>query len=593
MNITIMQTREPLTAEECVQAVAQVQEQFRILTKRLKRELMSLLESLPGKLLGAVRSLGREMEAAFTVETLADYRQACAIYGTQLAGMLYKLQQSFTGLREALLGAAAPLAALLVPVVQTAVEVLTALANSIGQVLRVLLFGSEEAERFSGSLSAAASAGTALKKTLAGFDQLNRLGSGSTGSGVSASAAGKPLTAGWQKAVDKISELLKPLQQIDLSPAIRSFERLKKALEPITKALFAGLEWAWYHILVPLAQWTVEELLPAFLDTLTAALKALGYVIEELKPAFTWLWENCLKPLASWAGDQVVGYFQALTRQLGGVSDWIGANQGPVDTLIQSGKNLIGTLGRLALETMGWGNATGSASSVFSELLGLLGIAAEPLNGTSGAVGKLGGLLEKLAACFGLVDQVSGSTWSSLRQVWENAWSLLKEKTVDPAYSGLKSTLNGIIAFINTVLRGAATAVNFLGKALNNLKFDVPKWVPLIGGKSFSFSMGTVTAPQIPYLAQGAVLPANRPFMAVVGDQRHGTNVEAPLSTIEEAVAGVLTHSMDGVMAGFAAVGERQEQILRAIGALDISDSSLAGAVARHQARMAVVTGGF
>ena len=44
----------------------------------------------------------------------------------------------------------------------------------------------------------------------------------------------------------------------------------------------------------------------------------------------------------------------------------------------------------------------------------------------------------------------------------------------------------------------------------------------------------------IPKLAQGAVLPANKPFLAMVGDQKHGTNVEAPLATIQEALANVL-----------------------------------------------------
>ena len=47
-------------------------------------------------------------------------------------------------------------------------------------------------------------------------------------------------------------------------------------------------------------------------------------------------------------------------------------------------------------------------------------------------------------------------------------------------------------------------------------------------------------APQIPYLAQGAVIPANREFLAVLGDQKHGTNVEAPLETIKQALAEVM-----------------------------------------------------
>lgn len=56
----------------------------------------------------------------------------------------------------------------------------------------------------------------------------------------------------------------------------------------------------------------------------------------------------------------------------------------------------------------------------------------------------------------------------------------------------------------------------------------------------------TISVPSIPHLAQGAVLPANRPFLAVVGDQKHGTNVEAPLSTIQAAVAEVMARQGTG-----------------------------------------------
>ena len=52
--------------------------------------------------------------------------------------------------------------------------------------------------------------------------------------------------------------------------------------------------------------------------------------------------------------------------------------------------------------------------------------------------------------------------------------------------------------------------------------------------------LNLLTLPRIPPLAQGAVLPPNQPFLAMVGDQKHGTNIEAPLSTIEEAVENVL-----------------------------------------------------
>jgi hypothetical protein len=44
----------------------------------------------------------------------------------------------------------------------------------------------------------------------------------------------------------------------------------------------------------------------------------------------------------------------------------------------------------------------------------------------------------------------------------------------------------------------------------------------------------------IPALAKGAVIPPNAPFMAMLGDQKHGTNIEAPLDTIKQALAEVM-----------------------------------------------------
>ena len=66
------------------------------------------------------------------------------------------------------------------------------------------------------------------------------------------------------------------------------------------------------------------------------------------------------------------------------------------------------------------------------------------------------------------------------------------------------------------------------------LSFDIPSWVPFIGGGHFGFNIQQ--APQIPYLAQGAVIPPNREFMAVLGDQTRGNNIEAPEDLIRKIV---------------------------------------------------------
>lgn len=96
----------------------------------------------------------------------------------------------------------------------------------------------------------------------------------------------------------------------------------------------------------------------------------------------------------------------------------------------------------------------------------------------------------------------------------------------------------------------------------------------------------------VPMLATGAVIPPNAPFMAVLGDQRRGTNIEAPLATIQEAVAAVMGDMMAGNMAGHEATVAALQAILEAINQIDTSDERYANAVDSYQRKMAIARGG-
>lgn len=123
-------------------------------------------------------------------------------------------------------------------------------------------------------------------------------------------------------------------------------------------------------------------------------------------------------------------------------------------------------------------------------------------------------------------DAVISWVSTTLSESWETAWDGLK--------SGILNAVNGVIGVINGMLQNVADGINNLFSMLN-FSVDLP-----FGGGTIGFEMPTVSAPQIPYLAQGAVIPPRAPFMAVLGDQSSGTNIEAPLSTIQEAVEAVV-----------------------------------------------------
>lgn len=119
-------------------------------------------------------------------------------------------------------------------------------------------------------------------------------------------------------------------------------------------------------------------------------------------------------------------------------------------------------------------------------------------------------------------------TFEKLKTAFKNIW--------DSIVSFIKKAINSIIGTINKMISGVGKGINSMISALNGLKFDVPDWVPLIGGEVFSLNIPKVSVPQIPMLATGAVIPPNAPFMAVLGDQRHGTNIEAPEDLIRKIV---------------------------------------------------------
>ena len=181
---------------------------------------------------------------------------------------------------------------------------------------------------------------------------------------------------------------------------------------------------------------------------------------------------------------------------------------------------------------------------------------------------------------------------ANIKQGWNNAWNTLAE-IVSNIWNGITSTIktavNGIIGFINRMISAVVTGINTVINALNGLSFDLPD---IFGGGHVGFNISTLTAPQIPYLAQGAVIPANREFLAVLGDQSHGTNVEAPLDTIKQAVAEVMEDLQAGQMAGFEAVVAVLREILSAVYGIELTDEDVGRAVQRWQRKQAIATGG-
>ncbi len=143
--------------------------------------------------------------------------------------------------------------------------------------------------------------------------------------------------------------------------------------------------------------------------------------------------------------------------------------------------------------------------------------------------------------------------------------------------TAFKEVVNGIITGINNVV---AIPFNGINSALSSIKY-----INIMGLTPFS-GLQLIHVPQIPYLARGAVLPPNKPFMAVVGDQKHGTNVEAPLATIQEAVSMVMKDNIAAMLAGFEALLQEQQATRQTIAGIKVGDTVIGQAAERYRNRL-------
>lgn len=170
--------------------------------------------------------------------------------------------------------------------------------------------------------------------------------------------------------------------------------------------------------------------------------------------------------------------------------------------------------------------------------------------------GELHGIIEFIKSlvtgAFTFIKDFIGNAMASFKKIFTGIVKFLSGAFTgdwDKAWEGIKDIFDGISTAIKgtwaSVINAIIRALNWLIDKANKISFTVPGWVPGLGGKHIGVNIPKINELQIPKLAQGAVIPPNREFMAVLGDQKSGTNIEAPLDTIKQAVAEVLGQGSD------------------------------------------------
>lgn len=290
-------------------------------------------------------------------------------------------------------------------------------------------------------------------------------------------------------------------------------ELWKNVLEPLIAWIVANVVPVITPILETLVKY-VSSIIGTIADILSGMMETLSGIIDFITGIFTGDWS------LAWQGVQEIftGIWNALTGFISGIWSTIESIfTGAISIIVQFIKT-------------GFNAAKTAITTIFG---GIRSFISNTWNGIkSTVIGAVNTLKSYVVNGFSYMQsgiaRIMNSILSIISGIWRGIYNVARSY-INFILSGIQSMVNGIIGGFNSMIR-----------ALNHLHFSIPAWVPGLGGKSLGFNLSTISRVSLPRLATGAVLPANQPFLSVVGDQKHGTNIEAPLDTIKQALKETL-----------------------------------------------------
>lgn len=318
-------------------------------------------------------------------------------------------------------------------------------------------------------------------------------------------------------------------------------------IETFLGKLIDSLKLLWESVLVPLINWIIANLLPVVAEIIdvvgTVAIKVIKSLIKIIGDVADTL---------SGIIDFLVGVF---------TGDWELAWQG-IKEIADGAWSFIKDVVSGAWEIIK--TVTKGALNIIKSIISTVWNAIKALTSTIwNAIKKtLSGLWNSLkstaSTVFNAIKTKVASVWDSVKnktsQVWESVTTFVSDKVeaiknaitnkFNAARDAVRSAFEGIVNFIKAPINQAISIVNNAVGMINNAiggiesAFSFGPWtVPTpFGSKTIGFHATFPRIGTIPYLASGAVIPPRSEFLAVLGDQKKGNNLEAPESLLRQIV---------------------------------------------------------
>lgn len=338
---------------------------------------------------------------------------------------------------------------------------------------------------------------------------------------------------------------------LDFYPLLESISNLTATFAPILESIGNVLEWIYKNIVLPMLEWVIEVGLPTVINLVSDLAGFFAdhqTIIEAFGAALIGAFAAAkIAGLASRIAGSittVASFIKGLIALMTGSSGIMGGIKAIATAIGPGGIFIAAITACIAIGVLlykNWDKIKEVAGEVWDWIK----------NKTSTFVNAISSSLKNLASKIVTIwDNVKSSAYQKWTAIWSTVGNLVerikngivekftsaKNKVVD-IFGGIKDTirniLNKVIGIVNSAIGTVNSAIGGIESAFSFGPWEVP--TPF-GKKTIGFSATFPRVPTVPYLAKGAVIPPRSEFLAVLGDQKQGNNIETPEALLRKIV---------------------------------------------------------
>lgn len=338
---------------------------------------------------------------------------------------------------------------------------------------------------------------------------------------------------------------------LDFYPLLESISNLTSTFAPILESIGNVLEWIYNNIVLPMLKWVIEVGLPTVINLVSdlagffadhqSIIEAFG---AALIGAFAAAKIAGLASRIAGSITTVASFIKGLIALMTGSSGIMGGIKAIATAIGPGGIFIAAVTACIAIGVLlykNWDKIKEVAGEVWDWIK----------NKTSTFVNTISSSLKNLASKIVTIwDNVKSSAYQKWTAIWTTVGNLVekikngivgkftsaKNKVVD-IFGGIRDTirniLNKVIGIVNRAIGTVNSAIGGIESAFSFGPWEVP--TPF-GKKTIGFSATFPRVPTVPYLAKGAVIPPRSEFLAVLGDQKQGNNIETPEALLRKIV---------------------------------------------------------